>query len=130
MRAHDRNWRRGWYNHRRWHRIRRHQFNRQPLCETCLAAGRVTPAQVVHHVEDHRGDKAKFFLGELRSLCRASHETIHQRAPRPWIGPDGWPLSEAEQARLKIERSIKREDDDDDDDAGRRLVQPDRTHDS
>jgi len=69
----------------------------------------VTPATVVHHIKDHGSDRAEFFYGALMSLCRDCHETRHNRAPRPWIGEDGLPLSPFEQAERKAEHDIKRE---------------------
>jgi hypothetical protein len=74
----------------------------------------VHPAEVVHHVEPHEGDKTKFYLGKLESLCRSCHERHHDRAPRPFIGVDGWPVSPGEQAWREAVERIKREAIDDD----------------
>ena len=85
-----RNARGGAYNNRKWRRLRRYQLARQPLCERCLAVNLVRPAEVCHHVERHGGDRAKFYLGKLESLCRDCHEREHGRANNePWIGTDG-----------------------------------------
>jgi len=46
------------------------QLTKQPLCESCLAAGRVTPARVADHVKPHLGNEALFFdENNLQSLC-------------------------------------------------------------
>jgi len=93
--------RRGPYNNRRWRRRRRRQLAQQPLCEFCLAKGLVVPADVVDHIEEHHGDRMKFWYGALRSLCRPCHERRHYRVPggrRSWIGVDGWPLDPIQQA--------------------------------
>src|SRR5262249_36052165 len=44
-----------------------------PLCVFCLARGIVTPAVIADHIEPHRGDRNKFILGPLQSLCRECH---------------------------------------------------------
>ena len=119
-----RNARGGAYNNRRWRRLRRRQLARQPLCERCLAVSLVRPAEVVHHVEPHDGDRAKFYLGKLESLCRDCHEKEHGRANNdPWIGTDGWPLPPEQQAQREREhkaKSMQWEIDDVADDEGKR----------
>jgi hypothetical protein len=91
-----RNFRRGPYNHRKWRRLRRRKLAESPLCEVCLAEGRVHPAEVIHHVVDHGGSVTKFFLVSLdglQSLCREHHEKLHGRKVEPvQIGVDGWPV--------------------------------------
>jgi hypothetical protein len=89
----------------------------QPLCEVCLAEGKVTVADVVHHVEDHRGDRAEFFYGAVQSLCRDCHERHHGRAnDSPWIGEDGLPLPPEQQREREQQHMTKRlwENNDDD----------------
>jgi hypothetical protein len=110
-----RNFRRGPYNHRRWRRIRRRKLAQSPLCEICLSEGRVRPGEVIHHVAEHGGNSAKFFLvglADLQSLCREHHERLHGRKLEPvQIGVDGWPVEQADNINLKS--SEHREDDDD-----------------
>ena len=104
-----RNARGGAYNNRRWRRVRRRQLARQPLCERCLAVNLVRLAEVVHHIEDHGGDRAKFYLGKLESLCRQHHEELHGRTnSTPWTGVDGWPASPQEQAQRERQRMASR----------------------
>jgi hypothetical protein len=62
----------------------------------CLAEGRVTSASIADHIEPHRGDQLKFFLGELQSLCPTHHESSKKRQEHrgysTQVGPDGWPV--------------------------------------
>lgn len=85
-----------WYGTARWARIRRYQLLEHPLCKFCLERGIVTPATVCDHVEPHRGDVNKFWLGPFQSLCKECHDStkrfVEQRGYRPDIGLDGWPL--------------------------------------
>jgi hypothetical protein len=85
-----------WYGSARWERIRRHQLYAHPLCKFCLERGRVTPAEICDHVEPHRGNVTKFWLGPFQSLCKSCHDRTKQyletRGYRPDVGLDGWPL--------------------------------------
>jgi len=82
---------RTWYTLERWRRLRRHQLNKQPVCERCLERGLVRVATVADHIEDHRNWN-EFLTGKLRSLCRECHEIRHGRLLVPTeIGEDGWP---------------------------------------
>ena len=104
-----RNARGGAYNHRRWRRRRRYELMLQPLCTRCLELGLVTPANVVHHVADHDGDRTQFFYGKTENLCRQHHEELHGRAnTRPWIGEDGLPLPPEQQAERERQHMTKR----------------------
>jgi 5-methylcytosine-specific restriction endonuclease McrA len=84
--------RRGEYNSTRWRRIRALHLQQHPLCARCEAAGRAVPAEVVHHVTEHRGDRTVFFVSSpLESLCRECHEKHHGRWQRRWeLDADGW----------------------------------------
>src|SRR5262249_10141293 len=63
-----------WYSTARWARIRRHQLREHPFCAFCLERGIVTPAEICDHVEAHRGDVNKFWLGPFQSLCKRCHD--------------------------------------------------------
>jgi 5-methylcytosine-specific restriction enzyme A len=80
----------------RWKNRARHQLAIHPLCRYCMERGIVTPATIADHVEPHRGDINKFWLGELQSLCKNCHDSgkkaEEQRGYRIDIGADGWPL--------------------------------------
>jgi 5-methylcytosine-specific restriction protein A len=85
-----------WYSSRRWARIRRHQLLEQPFCGYCLERGIVTAAEICDHVEPHRGDVNKFWLGPFQSLCKPCHDStkrlVERRGFRPDVGVDGWPV--------------------------------------
>ena len=85
-----------WYSTERWGRIRRHQLLVHPLCKFCAERGLVVPATICDHVEPHRGDTNKFWLGPFMSLCKSCHDStkklVEQRGYRLDIGLDGWPL--------------------------------------
>ena len=85
-----------WYSTARWARIRRHQLLEHPLCAYCAERGIVQPATICDHVEPHRGDINKFWLGKLQSLCKTCHDgakrEIELHGYRRDIGLDGYPL--------------------------------------
>ncbi len=62
----------------RWQQIRDQYLSKHPLCERCQAAGRLVPADLVHH-------KVPTELGggheesNLMSLCNSCHNKIHDR---------------------------------------------------
>ena len=60
---------------RAWKRIRDRYIARHPLCEQCEEAGRITPAQEVHHIlplsEGGTHDEEN-----LMSVCRSCHSGI------------------------------------------------------
>ena len=58
------------YSSARWARIRRHQLVEHALCKFCLERGIVEPATIYDHIEPHRGDVNKFWLGPFMSLCK------------------------------------------------------------
>src|SRR5215831_4332480 len=64
--------------------------------QLCLAAGRLTTATCIDHVEPHRDDYTKFRLGRLERLCARCHSStkavIEQRGYDVAIGADGMPL--------------------------------------
>ena len=68
----------------RWLRLRRDKLSADPLCERCMAGGRLAPATEVHHivpVEDAVDDAGKerlmFDPANLRSLCHSCHVQEH-----------------------------------------------------
>jgi 5-methylcytosine-specific restriction protein A len=89
---------RSWYATAAWQRRRAQQLAKAPLCEFCLAEGRVTAATVCDHVEPHRGDLLKFRRGALRSLCKVHHDAgakVEQaRGYSTQVGLDGFPVDE------------------------------------
>jgi len=83
------------YTTRRWQRLRLLKFTRDPLCEACLQAGEIVPAEVVDHrtpiSERSRKERlaAEAFppLDRLASLC-ASHHNQKTRAEQ--LGQTDW----------------------------------------
>ncbi len=59
-----------------WRIIRKNYISAHPLCERCQQAGRVVPAEHVHH-------KRELSMGgtndesNLMSLCKSCHSSIH-----------------------------------------------------
>jgi hypothetical protein len=60
-----------WYSTARWARIRNHQLLEYPLCKYCSERGIVMPAAICDHVDPHRGDVNKFWLGPFQSIAAA-----------------------------------------------------------
>jgi hypothetical protein len=81
---------------RRWKRRARLQLMKEPLCAMCEKEGKIVAAQVADHIEPHRGDINKFWMGRLQSLCAAHHNSSKQQKEcngfSTEIGADGWPL--------------------------------------
>src|SRR5574338_1581098 len=63
-----------WYSKEPWLTIRRVQLAQSPLCVDCLKEGIERLAQVVDHVEPHKGDWHKFISGPFESLCKRHHD--------------------------------------------------------
>jgi len=60
----------------KWKKIRARYVKVHPLCERCLAEGRITPVEEVHHILPvNRGGTNDD--GNLMSLCRSCHNKIH-----------------------------------------------------
>ena len=66
---------------RRWHEIRDLYISKHPLCERCLEAGHLVPAEEVHHVLPlaDGGDNSD---ENLMSLCKSCHSSITLTASR------------------------------------------------
>ena len=63
---------------RAWQRIRSRYVKTHPLCEQCLADGRLTPVEEVHHIVPlSKGGTHN--ESNLMSLCRSCHNKIHQQ---------------------------------------------------
>lgn len=87
------------YKSQRWQTLRRLQLSKHPLCTRCLNGEprRLTPATVVHHKREHKGDPALFFdPSNLESLCAPHHDRDAQSEERLGysreIGLDGYPV--------------------------------------
>ena len=59
----------------RWKAARRAYLQRNPLCEECRRAGKLTPATVVDHIVPHRGDMRLFWdKTNWQPLCKDCHD--------------------------------------------------------
>lgn len=71
-----------------------------PLCAHCLRAGITTAAREVDHVVPLAKGGADNETN-LQSLCIACHVQKSRAdrglAPRPKIGPDGWPITRGDE---------------------------------
>ena len=65
------------YNSPAWRRLSRLQLKREPLCEECLKAERVTAAEIADHIKPIREGGARLDTENLQSLCRACHNRKH-----------------------------------------------------
>jgi 5-methylcytosine-specific restriction protein A len=85
------------YKTRAWQVLRLEQLRKDPLCSMCAQIGRVVAANVVDHVNAHKGDHAAFYdPTNLQSLCKLCHDSDKQQQERigysSRIGVDGWPV--------------------------------------
>lgn len=65
---------------RRWEKARLAFLREHPLCLGCDAIGQVKAAEIVDHVEPHKGDMIKFWNMEMwQSVCRWHHEAIKKQ---------------------------------------------------
>lgn len=61
---------------RRWKRVRAAFLAAHPLCETCAAGGRITPASLVHH-KVKAADGGGSEEANLEALCDSCHSRLH-----------------------------------------------------
>lgn len=86
-----------WYADRRWRAKRAAQLRREPLCRFCKDNGFIVAATIADHIEPHKGDRVKFWKGELQSLCGQCHSSTKQliESGKVVTGNDGWPVGSA-----------------------------------
>lgn len=64
----------------KWQKARAQYLAEHPLCVMCKAQGRVGAANVVDHIEPHRGDQALFWRrSNWQALCSHHHNSAKQR---------------------------------------------------
>ncbi len=85
------------YDTAAWKRLRERQLAIQPLCEFCLITEEITAAEVVDHIEPHKGQLDLFNdPSNLQSLCAHHHNSAKQMMERgkkvAVIGVDGYPI--------------------------------------
>ncbi len=61
------------YNSTAWRKVRANFVKSNPVCVDCLAIGRVTPVDVVDHIEEINDGGATLDPANLQSLCHAHH---------------------------------------------------------
>lgn len=61
-----------------WDKVRKHKIKINPLCEMCERDGRVTVAEIVHHIKTVR-DRPDLVhdMDNLMSVCRPCHGKLH-----------------------------------------------------
>ena len=69
------------YHSTQWIKTRKAKLMEQPLCEVCLAQGRMTKADMVHHhkyeLREPGGWEHRLSLDNLQSICYTCHNGIH-----------------------------------------------------
>jgi len=71
-----------WYG-KDWRRVSAAYRRRNPLCEMCKAAGRLRPAEEVHHMVP-LADGGTHGEGNLQALCKRCHSAITAREGGRW----------------------------------------------
>lgn len=89
------------YKDKRWcgpHGLRQKRLRSDPYCVMCLnRQGILTPATVVDHIKEHKGNRKLFFdYDNTQSLCKLHHDSTKQSEERRGfstaVGTDGWPI--------------------------------------
>lgn len=80
------------YQNKNWRKLRDTYLREHPICEECLAKGKVTPAEDVHHKRSpFRGGEVNYNLlldyHNLESVCKDCHGEIHA-AQQGHISPE------------------------------------------
>ena len=62
------------YDSPRWRKVAKMFLDQNPLCIPCLRSGKETPATIVHHKVEHKGDETLFWSRDnLESVCASCH---------------------------------------------------------
>lgn len=77
------------YKSTRWRKLRALKIAEQPLCEMCLAEGKTTIAEDVHHIQSFMSTDDKvlrialaYDYENLMSICKTHHQMIHNKSNR------------------------------------------------
>ena len=70
------------YQSAQWRKVKEMKLARDPLCETCLQAGKTVEANMVHHMIPIKEGKKKVDLDFLVSLCHACHNAVESEMGR------------------------------------------------
>lgn len=70
----------------RWDKFSKAFLAANPLCEFCLAQGRITPATVTDHDVPHKGDMHLFWNNTFTALCTRHHSVTKQSLEARYTG--------------------------------------------
>jgi len=101
------------FNHmygRTWRRARAAYLAAHPLCVMCAAQGQVVAANVVDHVQPHKGEHELFWdQNNWQPLCTPHHNQTKQQEERRGysnsVDKDGWP-THAQHPSNKVRQSM------------------------
>ena len=85
------------YKTKQWREGRLAFLTEHPICAHCQRRDRLTPATVVDHIKDHKGNETLFFEQDnWQPLCKPCHDSDKRiedsRGYMPDIGADGFPI--------------------------------------
>lgn len=72
------------YQSKQWKELRQSYIMQHPLCEICLALGKTTPAEDIHHKDsftNYSGNmrlKVAYDYNNLIALCKQHHSYLHR----------------------------------------------------
>ena len=66
-----------------WTVIRKAYAAEHPFCEVCLAEGRYTPTEAVHHIKP-LSQGGTHDISNLKAVCKACHARIHGEIGDRW----------------------------------------------
>jgi 5-methylcytosine-specific restriction endonuclease McrA len=75
------------YDHK-WHKFSAGFKRANPLCEYCLADGKIVASEVTDHDLPHQGDKELFWDNTFTALCAKCHNGAKQRSEMLYSGDD------------------------------------------
>ena len=60
----------------KWRKAREYFLSQNPLCVMCQQQGRITPANVVDHIQPHKGNQDLFWdEANWQALCQSCHNS-------------------------------------------------------
>jgi len=69
----------------RWRKARKRYLTENPLCMECERDGKLTAANVVDHIEAHKGNMTLFWdESNWQSLCKTCHDSKTAREDGRW----------------------------------------------
>lgn len=66
----------------RWRQIRAYYIKCNPICKVCEKAGRITPAEIIHHKRPIAAGGSVTDIDNLMSVCRKCHGELHRQLER------------------------------------------------